>query len=203
MNIDDELNNQTSENRIKPKFQYEIAGAHTAIVNVVRFSPDGMYLASGGDDAAIVIWTQKLKPIQFGSSTEKIQWSNQKIIRGHLSDIYDLCWSPDSNYIISGSIDNTAKIWSIDKGKNLQNIQDHSHFVQGVSWDPRNKYVITQSSDKTARIYKNADAKQKLNFYFVQLLKRKIDKEDGLVIDGKKEKTVSLFADELQCPSYH
>ena len=29
-----------------------------------------------------------------------------------MSDIYDLCWSPDAQYILSGSsIDNSARIW--------------------------------------------------------------------------------------------
>jgi chromatin assembly factor 1 subunit B len=197
MQIDEDGNNPLAENKLRPKFMYEISGAHNATVNIVRFSPNGMYLASGGDDSAIVIWTQKMRPVQFGSCEERVQWSNQKILRGHLSDIYDLCWSPDSKYMVSGSIDNLAKIWNLEKGKYSQTMSEHSHFVQGVAWDPRNKYIVTQSSDKSARVYKNADTKQKINFFFYQLIKRKADKEEYT----KKEKTISYFADEMQCPS--
>lgn len=32
---------------------------HTKPVNVVRWSPSGEYLASGGDDSAILIWKLK------------------------------------------------------------------------------------------------------------------------------------------------
>jgi chromatin assembly factor 1 subunit B len=192
---------------LKPKFLYEISGAHTSTVNIVRFSPNGMYLATGGDDAAIVIWTQKLRPVQFGSNIEKVIWSNHKILRGHLSDIYDLAWSPDSKHIISGSVDNSSKLWNIDKGKIIQNNNDHSHFVQGVSWDPRNKYVITQSSDKSVRVYKNAETKHSLKFFFQNQLKRYQTEEDKVVIEGgmgdKKDKVLfnNYFADEMQCPS--
>lgn len=211
-------------NKLKPKFLYEVSGAHNATVNIVRFSPNGMYLATGGDDSAIVIWMQKSRPIEFGSSEERISWSNHKILRGHLSDIYDLSWSPDSKYIISGSVDNTAKVWSIEKGKTIQNFNEHSHFVQGVSWDPLNKYVVTQSSDKSVRIYKNAQVKQDIKFFFASQIKRYTDghvpqqkeyAEDKMIIDiepntnsnillGKKEKCVYqyYFADENQCPSY-
>ncbi len=75
------FNSHQNTNRIRPKFLYEISGAHTATVNIVRFSPNGMYLATGGDDSAIVIWVQKSRPIEFGSSLEKVCWSNHKILR--------------------------------------------------------------------------------------------------------------------------
>lgn len=39
------------------------------------------------------------------------------MMRGSLSDIYDIAWSPDGRFIISGSIDNTARIWDVKDGK--------------------------------------------------------------------------------------
>lgn len=203
MNVDETV---SSGVRIKPKFLYDISGAHTATVNIVRFSPNGMYLASGGDDSAIVIWAQKYRPVEFGSLLEKKVWCNNKILRGHLSDIYDLAWSPDSKYLISGSVDNTATIFSVEKGKGIQKITDHNHFVQGVSWDPKNKYVTTQSSDKSVRVYKNAEMKQDVKFFYSNTLKRISDnksKEED-VLNNQKESANSqnLFADELQCPSF-
>jgi chromatin assembly factor 1 subunit B len=227
MTVED-VANSTNQTKIKPKFMYDISGAHTATVNIVRFSPNGMYLASGGDDSAIVIWVQKSRPVEFGSTLEKITWSNHKILRGHLSDIYDISWSPDSKFLISGSVDNSAIIFNMEKGKGIQKMSDHSHFVQGVSWDPRNKYVTTQSSDKSVRIYKNADVKQEVKFYFANQIKR-FNKEnvagqgssnfppvkenyaeDKMIVDkepsknGKKETGIIqyYFADEIQCPSF-
>ena len=157
---------------ILPVFICDLIGAHTSTVNICRFSPNGMYLATGSDDSSIVIWTQRLRPISFGSTEEKIIWSNYKILRGHLSDVYDISWSPDSKYILSGSVDNSAIIFSIEKGKSVLRMNDHSNFVQGVSWDPRNKYIVTQSCDKTVRIYGNTNSKHDIKFYFINMLKR-------------------------------
>ena len=42
------------------------------------------------------------------------------MMRGSLSDIYDLAWSPDGRYIISGSIDNTARIWDVKDGEHIE-----------------------------------------------------------------------------------
>ncbi len=46
----------------------------------------------------------------------KETWNVVKVFRGHLEDIYDLCWSHDSNYIITGSVDNSAITWDVQKG---------------------------------------------------------------------------------------
>lgn len=37
----------------------------------------------------------------------------QSIVRGTGSEFYDLAWSPDGDYLIVASIDNTARIYDI------------------------------------------------------------------------------------------
>lgn len=94
------------------------------------------------------------------------KWVCHCVLRGHLEDVYDLSWSPDSKRLISGGVDNKAIIWDIDNGNNnlsflnISNLKlifsgrykaildDHKGFVQGVSWDPLNKYMATLSSDR-------------------------------------------------------
>ena len=162
----------TSNSRIKPVFECELNGAHISTVNVCRFSPNGKYLATGSDDNTVIIWVQKSRPLNFGSSEEKICWSNYKILRGHSGDVYDLSWNPESKYLISGSVDNYCMIWNIEKAKCVNRFMDHEHFVQGVSWDPRNKYILTQSSDKSVRFYKNTNSKLEMKFIYINQLKR-------------------------------
>ena len=158
--------------RIKPVFECELNGAHISTVNICRFSPNGKYLATGSDDNTVIIWVQKSRPTNFGSSEEKISWSNYKILRGHSGDVYDLSWNPESKYLISGSVDNYCMIWNIEKAKCVNRFMDHEHFVQGVSWDPRNKYILTQSSDKSVRFYKNTQSKLEMKFIYINQLKR-------------------------------
>lgn len=207
---------------IKPVFLYGLNGAHTSTVNVCRFSPDGKYLATGGDDNAVLIWVQKRRYVNFGSEEEKVTWSNYKILRGHTGDVYDLSWSPDSNYLASASVDNNVIIWNIVKGKQVHRFIDHQNFVQGVSWDPRNKYLLTQSTDKSVRFYKNIQSKLELRFTFLSQLKRfeeikhteKLENTINTTIDNTKPETNNnkgsinfnnyhyYFADEDQCPSF-
>ncbi|KAL3278163.1 hypothetical protein HHI36_013505 [Cryptolaemus montrouzieri] len=128
---------------------------HQRSVNVVKWSPTGTYLASADDDANIIIWQLKTDniPSLDDDSNDKETWNVLKIFRGHKEDIYDLCWSPDSSKLLSGSIDNTAILWDMQKGKSEQILTDHKGFVQGVAWDPKGQYIATISTDRICRIY--------------------------------------------------
>ncbi|XP_043493173.1 chromatin assembly factor 1 subunit B [Polistes fuscatus] len=128
---------------------------HQKAVNVVRFSPSREILASADDESIIILWKQKEECDFFISPDDnenKEQWTSWKVLKGHLEDVYDICWSPDSSSIISGSVDNTAILWDVNKGRSNGILSDSKGFVQGVSWDPCNQYICTISSDRQCRL---------------------------------------------------
>ncbi|CAB1347253.1 unnamed protein product [Coregonus sp. 'balchen'] len=135
---------------------------HTKAVNVVRFCPNSELLASGGDDAAILLWklNDSKEPEQAPSFQEeedsqlnKESWSVVKTLRGHIEDVYDISWTRDGNFMVSGSVDNTAIMWDVTKGQKLCIFNDHKSYVQGVTWDPLGQYVATLSCDRVMRVY--------------------------------------------------
>lgn len=85
------------------------------------------------------------------------------------AEIYDLAWSPDGMYFITGGMDNTTRIFNAHTGKPksvsgvdarlmaagamIRQIAEHNHYIQGVAWDPLNEFVATQSSDRSVHIY--------------------------------------------------
>ncbi|XP_048351387.1 chromatin assembly factor 1 subunit B [Sphaerodactylus townsendi] len=135
---------------------------HTKAVNVVRFAPNGEILASGGDDAAILLWklndNKELEPVAFqddddNNQLNKENWTVIKTLRGHLEDVYDICWTPDGNYMASASVDNTAIMWDVSKGQKVSIFNEHKSYVQGVTWDPIGQYIATLSCDRVLRVY--------------------------------------------------
>ncbi|XP_049730771.1 chromatin assembly factor 1 subunit B isoform X2 [Elephas maximus indicus] len=134
---------------------------HTKAVNVVRFSPSGEILASGGDDAVILLWkvndNKEPEQIAFQDEEEaqlnKENWTVVKTLRGHLEDVYDICWATDGNLMASASVDNTAIIWDVSKGQKISIFNEHKSYVQGVTWDPLGQYIATLSCDRVLRVY--------------------------------------------------
>ena len=74
-----------------------------------------------------------------------------KVLKGHLEDVCDLSWSLDGSRLVSGSVDNTAILWDVEKGQALSRVREHKHYVQGVAFDPLKQYIATISSDRTLK----------------------------------------------------
>jgi chromatin assembly factor 1 subunit B len=137
------------------EFVFSLSG-HDRSVNCVRFSPDGVYLASASDDTSIILWS---KPKTAGDDWRWDQISSlsdvgRKILSlGHKGDITDLSWSPDSAFLCSSSVDNRCVIWDVEKGDVAERRKDHTQYVQGVAWDPLNEFLVTEGNDRTCRVY--------------------------------------------------
>ncbi|KAF8473917.1 WD40-repeat-containing domain protein [Kalaharituber pfeilii] len=131
---------------------------HNQAVNVVRFCPRGEMLASAGDDGTVILWIPSengTKGPAFGEDDlgDKETWRLKHMCRSMGSEIYDLAWSPDGVFFITGSMDNIARVWNAQTGQIVRQIAEHNHYVQGVAWDPLNEFIATQSSDRSVHIY--------------------------------------------------
>ena len=84
-------------------------------------------MASGGFDKTIRVWDP------FAVPNKELQ-----IMSRHSLNISDIDWSLDSTEILSGSYDQTAKIWDMEGGK-LKASYDLEGFVQCVSFNPKSK----------------------------------------------------------------
>ncbi|KAF9224904.1 WD40 repeat-like protein [Gyrodon lividus] len=147
-----------------PRVEYlATLSRHSAAVNVVRFSPNGEFIASAGDDGMIIIWSSSSTPptATYGNDLttedleyEKEYWKPRTTFRCTTMQVYDLAWSPSGEYILAGSTDNCARVFTSIDGKCVHEIAEHNHYVQGVAWDPLNEYIATQSSDRSMHVYR-------------------------------------------------
>ncbi|KAF2103045.1 WD40 repeat-like protein [Rhizodiscina lignyota] len=131
---------------------------HTQAVNVVRWCPRGELLGSAGDDGNVLLWVPSENQAHhsaFGEDgpEDKETWRVKHMCRSFGSEIYDMAWSPDGVFFITGSMDNIARIYNAQTGQTVRQIAEHNHYVQGVAWDPLNEFVATQSSDRSVHIY--------------------------------------------------
>lgn len=79
---------------------------HKAHVRCIAYSPDGMLLASGGDDWSIRLW-------------DSTSLSEVAVLTGHPYDVYSIAFSSDGSHLLSSSLDATVLKWDINTKKQL------------------------------------------------------------------------------------
>lgn len=86
----------------------------------------GEMLATAGDDGNVLLWVPSENPAHNSTFGEDAQedletWRVKTMCRSSSgSEIYDLAWSPDGMFFITGSMDNVARIYSATNGKSWQ-----------------------------------------------------------------------------------
>jgi eukaryotic-like serine/threonine-protein kinase len=86
----------------------QISG-HRDFVSGLAFSPDGKTLASGGMDAAIVLWDA-------ATATPTANLS------GHMEEVTDLAFTPDGQTLASLAHRDSIKLWHLPTGRELLSI---------------------------------------------------------------------------------
>lgn len=124
-----------------------VLSEHTGAVNVVRFSAEGRLLASGSDDAAVILYHMLPGPGggMLGSSAANVEnWRPKLMLRGHATNVADLAWSADSSRLATASMDGNVMVWDAGSGHRIATLSAHSSFVKGVQWDPVGSYLVSQ-----------------------------------------------------------
>src|SRR6266496_2661064 len=158
-------------------------GAARRSVIYIAFSPDGRWLASGGDDKTIKIWEvatgkeiqtlrghkKNVYAVVFSSNGRYLaSASADKSVKlwdvttgreihtltGHGSDVSSIAFSPDSRWLASGSWDKTIKIWDVQTGREVRTLEGHTHHVYTVAFDSRGSWLASGSEDGTIKLWR-------------------------------------------------
>jgi WD40 repeat protein len=114
-------------------------------VYTLALSADGQWLVSGhGDithvDDAVKVW----------------RLSDGKLIHnllGHSHWIYDVSIAPDSETIISGSLDGTIQWWQLITGTKLPQLIDNKSAVNAISLTTDGQRLVTGGNDSVLKIW--------------------------------------------------
>ncbi len=96
------------------RLQHTLIG-HTDLVRTVAISPDGQIIASGSWDKTIKLWALSTQKIANPENNQN--QSNSPVLMGtltgHKEYINSVAFTPDGLMLISGSDDNTIKVWEL------------------------------------------------------------------------------------------
>jgi hypothetical protein len=88
-------------------------------------------------------------------------WGERAVLRGHTAGVLAVAFSPDGTGVLTGSWDNTARLWDAATGKAVATLAGHGDRVLAVAFSPDGTRVLTGSQDNTARlwsVFKSAQA---------------------------------------------
>ncbi|KAG1701319.1 DDB1- and CUL4-associated factor 5 [Nymphon striatum] len=112
--------------------------AHYGCVNAVEFSPNGDFLASGGDDRRLLLWK-----IQSALDSNP----SPVVMKGeHGSNIFCIAFDNSQSKIFSAGNDENIILHDLTLGT-TKDIFLHTHAVYSISVDPMNDNVFASAGD--------------------------------------------------------
>ena len=155
----------------------EINDAHSDCINTLAMY-NGHFL-SGSDDKTVKIWNLKnfdwtyetlnqrysVKSIAFSSfiainngNSFNVYNNYSKFARfdtltGHNQSVESLAIIPSNENIVSGSRDNTVKIWNSTAFRLKATLENHTHWVNALAIIPSNENIVSGSNDKTIKVW--------------------------------------------------
>ena len=111
--------NTVKPGSLEPIIKYE---AHpSSYITKCLLSPDVKLLATAASDRSIRIWN-----CEHGYTCERT-------LQGHSAWVWDVSFSADSAYLVSGSSDKTAKLWDVKSGEIILEYKGHSKAITAVA----------------------------------------------------------------------
>lgn len=74
-------------------------------------------------------------------------------LEGHTGRVNSVAFSRDGTRIVSGSSDETIRLWSSETGQSLSILKGHTNAVNAVTFSPDGTRIVSGSTDKTIRIW--------------------------------------------------
>ncbi len=168
---------------------------HQQVVRSLAWSPDGMTLASGADDAQLLLWGidgAVQHTIAHPASIHALAWSpdSQRLVTGannqilflnaqtgaqlgrsthrHTAAVTSLAWTGQNQQrqVVSGGLDNHAIVWNTTTYHAQTTFLRHTTPVESVSWASDGQTVASSSQGGAVRVW-NAASGQEVHAFFL------------------------------------
>jgi WD40 domain-containing protein len=119
----------------------------------------------------------------------------KEILKGHTNKVRCVAYSPNGNYIVSGSGDNNLILWNGRTGEQIKILKGHSAMVQCVAYSPDGNYIVSGSHDNNLILWDGKTGDQ------IKILKDHTDivrcvaySPDGnCIVSGSKDNSLILW----------
>jgi WD40 repeat protein/Flp pilus assembly protein TadD len=116
-----------------------------------EFSPDGQRIVTASSDGKARIWDAATGELLCPKKDKKGRLSCGPL--EHEDGVTHASFSPNGKYILTASLDGTARLWSADTGSQKGNPFQHGGRLMLASFSPDGRRVVTLSNDQTMRVW--------------------------------------------------
>ncbi|KAL0945632.1 hypothetical protein HGRIS_014786 [Hohenbuehelia grisea] len=139
--------------------------------------------------------------IQLTNITPKRKWMLR--LHGHTDWISSVAFSPDDTRIVSGSWDNTIRVWDASTGSpTMPPLEGHTNTVNSVAFSPDGARIVSGSWDNTIRVWDASTGSPTLPPLdgHTDSVNSVVLPSDGvhIVSDGSLDKRISLSRETTQ-----
>lgn len=157
-------------------------GDRAGILWAARFTPQGnQILTVGGNDARL--W-------KIATRESVVRFSPHGAVAA--ADI-----SPDGKLLVTGSWDQSAKIWDVATGKALRKLDGlHQGYVNSVEFSPDGMLVLTASDDGSARLWDTSTGESvepALRGHTSRVREARFSSDGNLVLTTGSDKTARIW----------
>jgi WD40 repeat protein len=125
----------------------DILTGHTGPVRALAFSPDGVHLATAGDDGLVRVWF--LTALEQRDAPPPVLSDS---LAGHLGPVRSLAFTADGRLLSAGD-DATVHVWRLPEPGPPQVLRGHQGPIWQVRPFPQRDAILTASADGSARVW--------------------------------------------------
>jgi hypothetical protein len=133
------------------KIERELKG-HMQLVWAVALSPDGRWAASAGGSSTDDSGKPAVNPDFSIRLWNLDSGKEERHLDGHTDRVTQLAFTPDSARLVSGSDDQSMRLWEVQTGKIVQQM-DHGQQIYGVAVSPDGKKALSACNDKLVHLW--------------------------------------------------
>jgi len=118
------------------------------VTSIATTQEQSNVLVSGSRDKSVIVWNLTIEDHSNG-----LCGLPRKSLRGHSHFVQDVVVSSDGQFALSGSWDNTLRLWDINFGTTARRFVGHTQPVHSVAFSADNRQIVSASRDRSIKLW--------------------------------------------------